>query len=247
MDTGRISLPSIDSLLNTTSQLNYLQAPSPPLSTPDGNMDIHSSSIYSQQDQTQQPSLPYSTLRKGHSRSHSMDINLTYSTSPSSPQQQQPSSFTGHPPQSTTGLGPSVSPSHKRSTRMSPSLPAPVLQQGSSTTKKDIYHHDPRQYRRHPHPHQQHHRSISYTMGMNHNTIGNNNNSLGDTPPRKYICPHCTKSFSRPSSLRTHIFSHSGEKPFACPYHGCNRSFSVQSNMRRHIRVHYSASLAPPT
>ncbi|ORZ08998.1 hypothetical protein BCR42DRAFT_291872, partial [Absidia repens] len=55
---------------------------------------------------------------------------------------------------------------------------------------------------------------------------------------RKYICPHCTKSFSRPSSLRTHIFSHSGEKPFACPYQGCDRSFSVQSNMRRHIRVH---------
>ncbi|ORZ24405.1 hypothetical protein BCR42DRAFT_317957 [Absidia repens] len=67
-----------------------------------------------------------------------------------------------------------------------------------------------------------------------------------DTPQRKYLCHECYKSFSRPSSLRTHMFSHSGEKPFACPHPGCDRTFSVQSNMRRHIRVHYSASLASP-
>ncbi|ORX44271.1 hypothetical protein DM01DRAFT_1258936, partial [Hesseltinella vesiculosa] len=55
---------------------------------------------------------------------------------------------------------------------------------------------------------------------------------------RKYPCPQCTKTFSRPSSLRTHIFSHTGEKPYGCPFEGCGRRFSVQSNMRRHLRVH---------
>ncbi|CAO3611313.1 unnamed protein product [Mucor fragilis] len=55
----------------------------------------------------------------------------------------------------------------------------------------------------------------------------------------RYHCHHCRKSFSRPSSLRIHIYSHTGEKPFKCHYQGCGRSFSVHSNMRRHLRVHY--------
>lgn len=55
----------------------------------------------------------------------------------------------------------------------------------------------------------------------------------------RYHCNHCIKSFSRPSSLRIHVYSHTGEKPFQCPHPGCGRSFSVHSNMRRHLRVHY--------
>ncbi|KAI9104128.1 hypothetical protein DFS34DRAFT_572613, partial [Phlyctochytrium arcticum] len=50
---------------------------------------------------------------------------------------------------------------------------------------------------------------------------------------RGYTCPHCAKHFSRPSSLRTHINSHTGEKPYSCP---CGRKFSVLSNLRRHGR-----------
>ncbi|KAI8636949.1 hypothetical protein BD408DRAFT_425321 [Parasitella parasitica] len=54
----------------------------------------------------------------------------------------------------------------------------------------------------------------------------------------KYACPYCSKGFSRPSSLRIHTYSHTGERPFECPEAGCSRKFSVQSNMRRHLRVH---------
>lgn len=54
----------------------------------------------------------------------------------------------------------------------------------------------------------------------------------------KYICPYCEKGFTRPSSLRTHTYSHTGEKPFKCTEPGCGRKFSVQSNLRRHLRIH---------
>jgi uncharacterized Zn-finger protein len=34
------------------------------------------------------------------------------------------------------------------------------------------------------------------------------------------------------------MYSHTGEKPFACDVDGCGRHFSVVSNLRRHKKVH---------
>ncbi|KAG0174837.1 hypothetical protein DFQ30_002460 [Apophysomyces sp. BC1015] len=62
--------------------------------------------------------------------------------------------------------------------------------------------------------------------------------NLREEDPKKYSCPYCQKRFMRPSSLRIHTYSHTGEKPFECTEKGCGRKFSVQSNMRRHLRVH---------
>jgi uncharacterized C2H2 Zn-finger protein len=52
----------------------------------------------------------------------------------------------------------------------------------------------------------------------------------------RYICKICNKGFSRPSSLHTHSYSHTGEKPFKCPHTGCGRAFSIRSNWERHER-----------
>ncbi|KAG1734709.1 uncharacterized protein EDB91DRAFT_583787 [Suillus paluster] len=63
-----------------------------------------------------------------------------------------------------------------------------------------------------------------------------------NTSSLKYECDYCGKGFTRPSSLKIHLNSHTGEKPFTCTFEGCGRSFSVLSNMRRHARVHADAS-----
>jgi hypothetical protein len=60
----------------------------------------------------------------------------------------------------------------------------------------------------------------------------------------KYQCGWCGKRFSRPSSLKIHHHSHTGEKPFACTAPNCGRTFSVQSNLRRHQKCHSTQGTA---
>ncbi|KAK7001713.1 hypothetical protein R3P38DRAFT_2558601, partial [Favolaschia claudopus] len=55
---------------------------------------------------------------------------------------------------------------------------------------------------------------------------------------KKYVCKQCGKRFSRPSSLKIHINTHTGAQPYVCPHPSCGRSFNVNSNMRRHWRNH---------
>lgn len=55
---------------------------------------------------------------------------------------------------------------------------------------------------------------------------------------KKHKCKVCDKRFTRPSSLQTHMYSHTGEKPYCCEVEGCGRHFSVVSNLRRHRKVH---------
>ena len=62
----------------------------------------------------------------------------------------------------------------------------------------------------------------------------------------RYICQTCNKAFSRPSSLRIHSHSHTGEKPFKCPRAGCGKAFSVRSNMKRHERGCHGGGMLGP-
>ena len=91
------------------------------------------------------------------------------------------------------------------------------------------------------------------------------NSKVSSSAQKKHRCKICDKRFTRPSSLRTHMYSHTGEKreyhldhhdrsilfsptsksadprgflAFLCDVDGCGRYFSVVSNLRRHRKVH---------
>ena len=68
--------------------------------------------------------------------------------------------------------------------------------------------------------------------------MGQFSSKMSSNTQKKHKCKVCDKRFTRPSSLQTHMYSHTGEKPFACTVEGCGRHFSVVSNLRRHKKVH---------
>ncbi|KAK4240347.1 hypothetical protein C8A03DRAFT_42149 [Achaetomium macrosporum] len=75
--------------------------------------------------------------------------------------------------------------------------------------------------------------------------MGSFSSRVSSSAQKKHKCKVCDKRFTRPSSLQTHMYSHTGEKPFGCEVEGCGRRFSVVSNLRRHKKVHKRGGETP--
>ncbi|KAG5277812.1 hypothetical protein AALO_G00091660 [Alosa alosa] len=68
----------------------------------------------------------------------------------------------------------------------------------------------------------------THTLGVNEqqNTGGK----------KTHFCGHCGRVFKRPSILKQHLLTHTGEKPHQCVQ--CGKAFSQASTLKTHMQIH---------
>ncbi len=62
---------------------------------------------------------------------------------------------------------------------------------------------------------------------------------------KQHQCPHCDKRFRLVQYLNEHIYTHTGERPFACSYPGCNKRFRQAGKLSIHKKQHTQLNMVP--
>ena len=53
---------------------------------------------------------------------------------------------------------------------------------------------------------------------------------------QKYKCPFCSKIMAHAGHMKTHILTHTGEKPHTC--NECGKAFAQKHNLEHHMMIH---------
>ena len=69
------------------------------------------------------------------------------------------------------------------------------------------------------------------------------------TGPNEYACPFCNKVMKRRAHIVNHILTHTGEKPFQCPYcpWSCNQKHQLPLHIRKKHTEHSVFKTEPGT
>ncbi|KAK9473099.1 uncharacterized protein V1510DRAFT_377461 [Dipodascopsis tothii] len=61
-------------------------------------------------------------------------------------------------------------------------------------------------------------------------------NATPSAGSNKHTCPHCSQTFTRHHNLKSHLLTHSQEKPYTCTT--CNSKFRRLHDLKRHSKLH---------
>jgi hypothetical protein len=59
---------------------------------------------------------------------------------------------------------------------------------------------------------------------------------IKSTSSKNFRCEHCSKTFTRPYNLKSHLVTHDRTMPYSCNI--CNRAFARKSDSKRHMKTH---------
>ncbi|XP_064644933.1 transcription factor E4F1-like [Lineus longissimus] len=61
---------------------------------------------------------------------------------------------------------------------------------------------------------------------------------IEDGDERQHECDICKRRFKELSVLRAHMLTHTNQRDFHCPFHGCRYAFKTKGSLKRHVRRH---------
>ena len=79
---------------------------------------------------------------------------------------------------------------------------------------------------------------MGYSIGDDIRALVNDQPDAAQRHEKSYVCDVCGKAFATNQNLKSHVRSHTGERPRACDHRGCGAAFVSSQHLVVHKRTH---------